>query len=162
MVCVWQRLRMVGRSCCVASVASTNLTSPGGSSRVLSKVLAVMVFMRSAGKTSTTLVSPRERVNCVKLTASRAASTLISLLGLRFLASSSSWVFWSSGQPKSKKSVSGMSMHRSACVCTSTAWQLPQWPQAPCGVGASHNQARAKASASSNWPRPEGPLKSQA
>ena len=116
MVCPRQRLRMVGNNWCAASVASMNLTAPGGSSSVLSNVLAVMPFMRSAGKTSTTLVVPRERVNCVKETASRAASTLISLLGLRFLASRSSWVFSSSGQPNSSESVSGISMHRSAWV----------------------------------------------
>ena len=77
--------------------------------------------MRSAGNTSTTLVEPRERVNWVNETASRAASTLISLLGLRFLASRSSCVFSSSGQPSASDSVSGISMHRSAWVCTSTA-----------------------------------------
>ncbi len=161
---VWprQRLRMVGSSWCAASVARMNFTAPGGSSSVLSRVLAVTLFMRSAGNTSTTLVVPRERVNWVKDTASRAASTLISLLGLRFLPSSSSWVSSSSGQPSASDRVSGISMQRSAWVCTSTAWQLPQWPQAPCGVASSQSQARARASASSNWPRPDGPLSSQA
>ena len=47
-------------------------------------------------------------------------------------------------------SVSGSNMHRSAWVCTSTAWQLPQTPQAPAGEGFSHSHARASASASSN------------
>ena len=125
---VWpmQRLRMVGSSWCAASVAKMNLTAPGGSSRVLSSVLAVMMFMRSAGNTTTTLVVPRERVTWVKVTACRAASTLISLLGLRFLASSSSWVFSSSGQPNAMDKASGISTHKSAWVCTATEWQLPQ------------------------------------
>jgi len=40
---VWprQRLRMVGSNWCAASLASTKRTSPGGSSSVLSRALAV-------------------------------------------------------------------------------------------------------------------------
>ena len=44
-------------------------------------------FMRSAGYTKTTLVLPRERVNWVNVTACRAASTLMILLGLRSFSS---------------------------------------------------------------------------
>ena len=62
---------------------------------------------------------------------SRAASTLISLLGLRFLLSSSDCVFSSSGQSRARLRVSGSSTHRSAWVRTSIAWQLAHWPQAP-------------------------------
>ena len=140
-----QRLRMVGSSWWAALVAKTNLTAPGGSSSVLSSVLAVIPFIRSAGNTSTTLVLPRDRVNWVNDTTSRAASTFISLLGLRFLSSSSFCVFSSRGQPKLIASVSGTSSARSAWVFTSTAWQLAHTPQAPWVAGLSHNQTRAKA-----------------
>ena len=58
--------------------------------------------------------------------------------------------------------VSGISTDRSACACTSMAWQLPQWPQAPCPLGWSHSQARTSASARSNCPSPDGPASSQA
>jgi hypothetical protein len=40
---------MVGSNCQAASLASTKRTSPTGSSSVLSRALAVMVFIRSAG-----------------------------------------------------------------------------------------------------------------
>ena len=162
MVCPRQRLRMVGSNWCEASVAKTNLTSPGGSSRVLSRALAVTWFMRSAGKTSTALPRPRALVRCENSTASRMASTRISLEGLRLFLSISSWAFSLKGQPNSSITVSGISTHRSAWVRTAMAWQLPQTPQAPCAVGCSHNHALATAKASSYWPKPEGPANIQA
>ena len=159
---VWQRLRMVGSRLCAAPVASTKRKSPCGSSSVLSKVLADSTFRRSAGYTSTTLVLPRERVICAKPTTWRAASTRIHLLGLRFFSSRSFWVDSSSGQSSSKLRVSGISAHRSGWVRTSTPWQLSQRPQAPCGVGWSHSQARASARPSSYCPKPDGPVSSKA
>ena len=125
MACPRQRLRMVGKSWCAASLARTNLTSPGGSSSVLSSALAVTLFMRSAGKISTALPRPRALVRWVNSTASRMASTRISLLGLRFLSSMSVWAFSLNGQPSASMTVSGINTHRSACVRTSMAWQLP-------------------------------------
>ena len=157
-----QRLRMVGSNWCAASLASTNFTSPGGSSSVLSSALAVMLFMRSAGKTSTALPRPRALVRCENSTASRIASTRISLLALRFLSSMSLWAFSLSGQPSSSITVSGISTHRSAWVRTSIAWQLPQTPQAPCPPGALQSQARTISSASPYCPSPDGPASSQA
>ena len=161
---VWprQRLRMVGKSWCAASLASTKRTSPGGSSSVFSSALAVMVFICSAGYTSTALPRPRALVRWANSTASRMASTRISRLGLRFLSSISAWAFSGRGQPRASSSVSGMSTHRSAWVCTSMAWQLAQWPQAPWALVDSHSQARTSSSASANCPSPEGPCKSQA
>ena len=121
-----------------------------------------MWFMRSAGYTSTALPRPRPLVRWANSMASRRASMRISLLGLRFLSSMSACAFSGSGQPRTIISVSGISTTRSVCVCTSIAWQLAHWPQAPSGVGvselppgrteaasvgASHNQARTRPSA---------------
>ena len=153
---------MVGSSKCAASLASTNRRSPLGSSRVLSRALAVMWFMRSAGNTSTALPRPRALVRWENSTASRIASTRISLLGLRFLSSMSLWAFSLSGQPKASIWVSGMSTNRSAWVRTSMAWQLPHWPQAPWALGVSHNQARTNCIARLYCPSPDGPASSQA
>ncbi len=109
------------------------------------------------------------------------ASTRISRLGLRFLSSISAWAFSGSGQPSASICTSGMSTHRSAWVRTSMAWQLPQWPQAPCSCrppppqaraplggehprergGVSHSQARTSSSPRV-LPRPDGPCSSQA
>jgi hypothetical protein len=49
MGCTWQRLRTVGSSSWAAALAKINRVRPAGSSKVFSKVLAVMVFIRSAG-----------------------------------------------------------------------------------------------------------------
>ena len=153
---------MVGNRICAASLAKIKRHSPGGSSRVFKIALAVTWFMRSAGYTKTTLVCPPERVCWVKLIISRAASTRISLLGLRFLSSISFCDFSSKGQSNSSATVSGMSTHKSGCERTSTEWQLAHWLQAPAGVAFSHNQARASSSAKWYWPSPDGPCKSHA
>jgi hypothetical protein len=108
------------------------------------------------------LPRPRAAVRWVNSTASRMASTRISRLGLRFLSSISAWAFSGSGQPNASAVVSGISTQRSAWVCTPMAWQLGQWPQAPCSPGDSHSHARTSSSANAYWPRPEGPCNSQA
>ena len=162
MVWVRQRLRMVGSNWWADSVARTNFTSPGGSSSVFSKALAVMPFMSSAGKIKTALPRPRALVLWVNSTASRIASTRISLLGFRFLSSISLWAFSLRGQPSSSILVSGIKTHKSAWVRTSIAWQLPHVPQAPWLSGCSHSHALTKAIAKLYWPRPEGPMSSQA
>ena len=146
---VWtmQRLRTVGNKRCAAWVANTKRVSPGGSSRVLSKALAVTRFMSSAGKTITTLPRLRALVRWQNSTVSRTASTRISRLGLRAFSSTSCWAFSPKGQPRSSKWVSGISTRKSAWVRTAMLWQLGQVPQAPSGVACSHNQALARDSA---------------
>ena len=109
------------------------------------------------------LPRPRLLVRWANSMASRMASTRISLLGLRFLSSMSFCAFSLKDQPCASRSVSGISTHRSAWVCTLMAWQLVQWPQPkPSGCGCSHNQARASAMPSACCPSPDGPCSSQA
>ncbi len=135
---------------------------PAGSSSVLSKALAVIAFMRSAGNTSTTLPRPQALVRWENSIASRIASTRISRLGLRFLSSSSACAFSPSGQCRCCITVSGIRTHRSAWVRTSTAWQLSQRLQAPCAPGSAHNQARASSRASVVLAQTRGPCNRKA
>ena len=127
---VWQRLRIVGSNWCAASVAKTNFSLPLGSSSVLSRALAVMLFMRSAGYTSTASPRPRPLVSCANSIISRMASTRISLLGLRFLSSMSFCAFSASGQPSSNIRVSGISTATSGWARLASMRQLGHWPQA--------------------------------
>ena len=136
--------------------------SPGGSSRVLSKVLAVMWFMRSAGKINTTLPRAPALVVWLNESMSRMASTRISRLGLRFLSSMSLRDFSGNGHCSSIMSTSGMRTIKSAWARTAMPWQLGHTPHAPCSVGAWHNQAAANDKPSSYCPNPDGPCNNKA
>ena len=77
--CCTQRLRMVGSRRLDWWLTNNKMVLPDGSSRLLSRALAALMFIDSTGSTSTTLRPPSCAVCTTKLTRSRTWSTLIAL-----------------------------------------------------------------------------------
>ena len=156
----WQRLRMVGSSWCGRSLASTKRASPGGSSSVFSKALAVT---GSCARPDGPAPPCRARAPLVRArTRSRRASPR---------RGSPCWACASCRRcppapsrcqrpAQRSRSVSGISTSRSGCERACDRWQLraARRRRRAARSAASHSQACASASASSNWPSPAGPV----